>query len=79
MIFGTLGDNLCVARGLQMLLFDPGVHFTQQVLSTKVFSRSQHNLTCSTRSALPASDAATHYLLQFAPEYESNLQILAAL
>ena len=25
-----------------MLLFDPGVHFTQQVLSTKVFSPSQH-------------------------------------
>ena len=55
------------------------MHFTQQVLSTKVFHRSQHNLTCRTRSVLSASDAANHCLLQFAPEYESNLQILRAL
>ena len=71
--------NIRRQEDCKMLLFDPGVHFTQQVLSTKVFAHSQHNLACSTRSALPASDAANHCLLQFAPEYGSDLQILAAL
>ena len=84
----TLGDNLWVAwpgSGLQMLQIDLRVHFHHKVLSAKVFTRSQHNFTCSTRSVqtaeLPASHAGTHCnkgptfrLFEISRSYDQSLE-----
>ena len=42
-IFGSLSDNLCEGRGLQMLLFNLRVHFHQSVVCKSLRSQSiQH-------------------------------------